>query len=159
MAKEKKTADKAAASGAGSRLLERIKRSSHTERLILCLMLIAIVLGIVRTCEIASCSWAAHDAAVTFARGLRELESYAREHNCFVNIQTIPAVPGHRCAYIVTSRTVEVQREEFPERVFVLGKALIDPQGVPRSASTFVFKCGDHSEKVVIDVKGSVIIP
>ena len=99
-----------------------------------------------------------HDAAVSFARRLRELEAESRSSNQFIHVELIPATAARPCAYVVSAADKEIDKKYLPDGVHASGKITFDPQGVPACAATLTFCCGKKQEIVQVDVKGVISI-
>lgn len=139
--------------------LNRIRHINRLEQLLLVVAALALCGLLWRLCHDSIEGWRVHDAAVKFARDLRDLESKARGANQFLELKIIPATPKRPCTVVVSSQANELEQRQLPEGIFTSGELEIDPQGVPQAATVFVLSSGSRSCRVEIDARGVVTIP
>ncbi len=139
--------------------LNRIRHINRLEQLLLVVAALALCGLFWRLCHDSIESWRVHDAAVKFARDLRNLESKARSVNQFLELKVIPATPKRPCTLVISTQAQELEQRQLPDGVYTSGALVIDPQGVPQAATVFILYSGSRSCRVEIDARGTVSIP
>jgi hypothetical protein len=139
--------------------LNRMRHVNRLEQLLLAVSALAMCGLFWQLCQDSIESWRVHEAALQFAKDLRDIEFKARSANQFLELKVLPATPSRPCTLVVTSHLQEVDRRELPGGVFTTGELKVDPQGVPQAASSFVLTGRGRSCRVEVDARGTVTIP